>query len=60
MNLPWTHAGLPTVTIPVMSNADGLPFGLQIAGGWYQDERLLKWAGRIEDDLGWRRGHGES
>lgn len=44
MNLPWTHAGLPTVALPAGRTEQGLPLGLQLAGGWYADERLLSWA----------------
>ena len=42
MNLPWTHAGLPTVSIPAGTNQAGLPLGLQTTGRWYGDERLLQ------------------
>jgi Asp-tRNA(Asn)/Glu-tRNA(Gln) amidotransferase A subunit family amidase len=48
MNLPWTHAGLPTVSVPAARDADGLPFGLQVAAGFWRDERLLGWAEEIE------------
>jgi Asp-tRNA(Asn)/Glu-tRNA(Gln) amidotransferase A subunit family amidase len=41
MNLPWTQAGLPVVTIPSGLSKENLPFGLQIVGGWLEDERLL-------------------
>jgi Asp-tRNA(Asn)/Glu-tRNA(Gln) amidotransferase A subunit family amidase len=51
MNLPWTHAGLPTLSIPAVENSEGLPFGLQIAGGWWEDERLLAWSLGIEQAL---------
>lgn len=44
MNLPWTHAGLPTVSVPAAVNAEGLPFGLQIAGSYWRDELLLEQA----------------
>lgn len=44
MNLPWTHAGLPTVSVPSGFAENGLPWGLQIAGNWYTDEYLLAWA----------------
>ncbi|ESS11867.1 MAG: aspartyl/glutamyl-tRNA amidotransferase subunit A [uncultured archaeon A07HR60] len=44
MNLPWTHAGVPTVTIPASLSADGLPLGLQCASRHGQDEQLLAWA----------------
>jgi Asp-tRNA(Asn)/Glu-tRNA(Gln) amidotransferase A subunit family amidase len=49
MNLPWTHAGLPTVTVPAGVNADGLPLGLQLAGDWHGDEALMRWAASIEN-----------
>jgi Asp-tRNA(Asn)/Glu-tRNA(Gln) amidotransferase A subunit family amidase len=48
MNLPWTHAGLPTLTIPVGYNAAGLPLGLQVTGRWYGDEIMMAWAVVIE------------
>ena len=48
MNLPWTHSGLPAISLPWGTNESGLPLGLQIIGGWYHDEQLLAWAGEIE------------
>lgn len=48
MNLPWTHSGLPTVTLPSGFNLDGLPLGLQVTGRWYGDEVMLYWAADIE------------
>ncbi len=47
MNLPWTHAGVPTISIPA-ATIDGLPMGLQLAANWNDDERLLAWARRLE------------
>jgi Asp-tRNA(Asn)/Glu-tRNA(Gln) amidotransferase A subunit family amidase len=47
MNLPWTYAGLPAINIPSGLAQDGLPFGLQLVAGWYQDEKLLAWAHQI-------------
>jgi Asp-tRNA(Asn)/Glu-tRNA(Gln) amidotransferase A subunit family amidase len=41
MNLPWTHAGLPVVSLPAGSGPGGLPLGLQLAGGFDLDERLI-------------------
>jgi Asp-tRNA(Asn)/Glu-tRNA(Gln) amidotransferase A subunit family amidase len=44
MNLPWTHAGLPAITVPAGRSSDGLPFGLQIVAPFMADEHLLEWA----------------
>jgi Asp-tRNA(Asn)/Glu-tRNA(Gln) amidotransferase A subunit family amidase len=40
MNLPWTHAGLPVVSLPAGAGPGGLPLGLQLVGGFDLDERL--------------------
>ncbi len=52
MNLPWTHAGLPTLALPAGHDDDGLPLGIQLAGHWDRDEALLAWGRGIEDALG--------
>lgn len=51
MNLPWSHCGLPTLTIPAGTDEAGLPLGLQLAAGWYDDEKLLAWGRRLEEVL---------
>lgn len=48
MNLPWTHAGLPTITLTSGWSAAGLPFGIQLTAGWGADERLLAYAQELE------------
>ena len=50
LNLPWSHAGLPSVTLPAPV-ADGLPFGLQFVGRFGADEALLAAADRWEEAL---------
>ena len=52
MNLAWTYAGLPAVNLPNGVAENGLPLGLQLVGGWNQDENLLMWAGQIAQALG--------
>lgn len=52
MNLPWTHAGLPTISLPTGRSDGGLPLGTQLAGGWQQDEQLLGFAAKIESIVG--------
>jgi Asp-tRNA(Asn)/Glu-tRNA(Gln) amidotransferase A subunit family amidase len=49
MNLPWTHAGVPTITIPSGKDKNGLPYGLQITARFMKDETLLSWARGVED-----------
>lgn len=44
MNLPWTYAGLPAITLPAGQAANGLPLGVQVVGRWSADESLLAWA----------------
>ena len=52
MNLPWTHSGLPVVSLPSGFSLAGLPFGLQVIGKWFEDETLLAWASAIETIMG--------
>jgi Asp-tRNA(Asn)/Glu-tRNA(Gln) amidotransferase A subunit family amidase len=49
MNLPWTHSGLPTLSMPAGISDNGLPMGLQLTGSWYKDESLFEWALDFED-----------
>ena len=48
MNLPWTHAGLPTVGLPA-GEVGALPVGVQVAAPFGDDEWLLAAAGEIAD-----------
>jgi len=48
MNLPWTHAGMPAITVPAGQAANGLPLGLQLAARFGADEALLAWAAQVE------------
>ena len=48
MNLPWTHAGMPVVSVPAGQAGSGLPLGLQIVGRYGIDELLLRWAAGLE------------
>jgi Asp-tRNA(Asn)/Glu-tRNA(Gln) amidotransferase A subunit family amidase len=47
MNLPWTHAGLPALTLPAGQAAAGLPLGLQLIGRFGADEELVGWSLRL-------------
>ena len=57
MNLPWTHCGLPALSLPA-SLEGGLPMGLQCVARYGADERLLSWAGGIDEAL--RAGGGRA
>ncbi len=47
MNLPWTHAGLPAVSLPAGTGMWNLPLGLQLLGRFGEDEALLAFAKAI-------------
>jgi Asp-tRNA(Asn)/Glu-tRNA(Gln) amidotransferase A subunit family amidase len=49
MNLPWTHAGMPAVSLPAGHTANGLPLGLQCVGAFTADESLLNWVAPIAE-----------
>jgi len=48
MNLPWTYAGLPALTLPAGRSASGLPLGVQLVAGFGDDESLLAWGRKLE------------
>ncbi len=50
-NAPWSHAGLPTITLPV-TVTDGLPCGIQLIGPAWREDRLLQIAQWCETHLG--------
>ncbi|CAI8806192.1 amidase [Methylocaldum szegediense] len=50
MQLPWTQAGVPLLTVPT-GFIGGLPVGIQIAGSWGADETLVRWGRGIESSL---------
>lgn len=47
MNLPWTYAGLPAMTLPAGYTLHGLPLGLQCIGKYMADEQLIRWAEKL-------------
>lgn len=46
MNLPWTHGGLPAITLPAGRDDSGLPHGVQLVARYGADEALIE-AGRV-------------
>ena len=51
MNLPWTHAGLPVLSLPAGRAENGLPLGLQCVGAFMADEQLVAWATDLAEVL---------
>jgi len=48
MNLPWSHAGMPALSVPAGEYREsGLPLGLQLVAHAAADESLLAWAEAI-------------
>ena len=47
MALPWTHAGLPAVSLPAGTDAAGWPMGLQVVGRFGEDEALTAATARL-------------
>ena len=47
----WTLLGLPTLTLPLLCGAQGLPIGLQLVGAGEEDDRLLRTAHWLVDRL---------
>jgi Asp-tRNA(Asn)/Glu-tRNA(Gln) amidotransferase A subunit family amidase len=49
----WSLCGVPAVTIPAGPGPAGLPFGLQIVGPRFSDERALSVALWCDERVGW-------
>ena len=47
----WTLAGLPSVSLPVLVGNTGLPIGLQLIGSVETDDRLLRTASWVLNEL---------
>ena len=47
----WTLAGLPCLSLPMLTGENGLPMGVQLIGSKEQDDRLLRTASWLEKHL---------
>jgi amidase len=53
---PWTFLGAPAVTVPAGHGRNGLPLGVQIAGRYRDDVRILRTAKWVEATLAFDPG----
>ncbi|MFI0981822.1 amidase [Streptomyces sp. NPDC021093] len=51
MSLPWSFAGLPSLSLPAGRGAGGLPLGVQCVARAGEDERLLEWGTDLQRTL---------
>lgn len=51
MSLPWTHAGMPSLTLPAGRSANGLPLGMQLVARFGADEHLMAWAALVMERM---------
>lgn len=47
----WTLAGLPCVSMPILVGATGLPIGVQLIGAAEQDDRLMRTANWVLNEI---------
>jgi aspartyl-tRNA(Asn)/glutamyl-tRNA(Gln) amidotransferase subunit A len=45
LNVPASLAGLPAMSVPAGTGADGWPVGMSVVGQWGMEE-VVMWAGR--------------
>jgi aspartyl-tRNA(Asn)/glutamyl-tRNA(Gln) amidotransferase subunit A len=50
--IPWTFAGVPAINVPSGFDRSGLPFGIQLVGALFTEDRLLATAYWCEKALG--------
>jgi len=58
LNLPWTHAGMPALSMPSGLSDAGLPLGLQVIARFERDASLLEWGRMLEAALDFQAIHG--
>lgn len=55
LTMPFNIAGLPAVSVPCGFTGDGLPVGLQVAGGPFAEATVLRVAHAYEQATEWHR-----
>jgi Asp-tRNA(Asn)/Glu-tRNA(Gln) amidotransferase A subunit family amidase len=57
MTEPFSHAGLPAISVPCGFDTDGLPVGLHISGPYHDDAVVLRVAAAYEGATPWKDRH---
>ena len=47
----WTLAGLPCISLPLLAGENNMPIGVQLVGGYREDDRLFRTARWLLDYL---------
>jgi aspartyl-tRNA(Asn)/glutamyl-tRNA(Gln) amidotransferase subunit A len=54
---PFNLTGVPAISVPCGFSSDGLPIGMQIAGRYFDEQRVLGVAHAYEQATEWHRRH---
>jgi amidase len=49
----WNMTGQPAISLPTHQTADGIPIGVQLVGGPWEEARLLRLASQVETSIPW-------
>jgi amidase len=49
----WNMTGQPAISLPTFQTAGGIPIGVQLVGGPWEEARLLRVAAQLESALPW-------
>jgi aspartyl-tRNA(Asn)/glutamyl-tRNA(Gln) amidotransferase subunit A len=55
LTYPWSYGGVPAISVPCGFTREGLPVGLQLAGPWHSEWRLLDLARAYQSITDWHR-----
>ncbi len=47
----WTYCGMPSISLPLLQGANGLPVGVQLVSSLFDDERLFRNASWLMDKV---------
>lgn len=56
---PFNMSGHPTLSFPGGFSSDGMPIGLQLIAGYFEESTLLRLGAAFQSVTSWHRGHPE-